>query len=61
VQFETGGTFTAAVRSDTFRGTYAQQGATVTVSGNYNQTLTLRDSILVMNDGTEYRRMSARP
>ncbi len=61
VQFETGGTFTAAVRADTIRGTYAQQGETVTITGNYTQTLTLRDSILVMNDGTEYRRMNPRP
>ena len=61
VQFEPGGTFTAAVRSDSFRGTYTQQGETVTVTGNYTRTLTLRDSILVMDDGTRYRRADSRP
>lgn len=61
VQFEPGGTFTAGVGSDTIRGTYTQQGATVTATGNYTSTLTLRDSILVTEDGRGYRRVSARP
>ena len=60
-EFEPGGTLTAGVGSDTIRGTYTQQGATVTVTRNYTSTLTLRDSILVMEDGTGYRRVSARP
>jgi hypothetical protein len=59
VQFESDGTLIARVGSDTsfIRGTYTQQGATVTVTGNYTRTMTLRDSILVMEDGTEYRRV----
>jgi hypothetical protein len=61
VQFDSSGTFVAGVGSDAIRGTYAQQGATVRLTGNYNSTLTLRDSILVMDDGTEYRRVSTRP
>jgi hypothetical protein len=60
VQFESDGTFMARVGSDTslIRGTYTQQGATITATGNYTRTLTLRDSILVVEDGTEYRRVS---
>jgi hypothetical protein len=59
VQFESDGTFIARVGSDTsfLRGTYTQQGATVTITGNYTHTMTLRDSILVLDDGTEYRRI----
>ena len=63
VQFESDGTFMARVGSDTslIRGTYIQQGATVTVTANYTRTMTLRDSILVVEDGTEYRRVSTPP
>lgn len=62
VQFEPNGTFIARVGSDTslIRGTYTQQGALVAVTANYTRTLTLRDSILVMEDGTEYRRVRSR-
>jgi len=62
VQFEPDRTVIARVGSDTslIRGTYSQQGAAVTVTGNYTRTLTLRDSILVADDGTEYRRVSTR-
>lgn len=61
VQFEPDGTVIARVGSDTslIRGTYSQQGATVTVTANYTRTLILRDSILVMEDGTEYRRVGS--
>jgi hypothetical protein len=63
VQFEPNGTFTAGVGSDTslIRGTYTQQGAVVTATANYTRTLTLRDSLLVVEDGTEYRRTATRP
>jgi hypothetical protein len=61
VQFDSDGTFVGGVGADTIRGTYAQQGATVTLTGNYTVTSTLRDSILVMDDGTEYRRVGIRP
>lgn len=59
VQFESDGTVMARVGSDTslIRGTYTQRGTTVTVTGNYTRTMTLRDSILVVEDGTEYRRV----
>ena len=63
VQFEPDGGFIARVGSDKslIRGTYTQQGAAVTVTGNYTLTLTLPDSILVAKDGTEYRRVNAQP
>ena len=63
VQFESNGTFTARAGSDTslIRGTYTQRGDTVTVVANYTRKMTLRDSILVVEDGTEYRRVDSRP
>src|SRR5687767_4142599 len=68
VQFESDGTFMGRsyFRSDTslIRGTHRQDGSTVTITTmprNYTRTLTLRDSILVMDDGTQYRRASSPP
>jgi hypothetical protein len=63
LQFERDGSFNARVGSDTslIRGTYRQERVTVTVTGNYTRTLTLRDGILLAEDGTEYRRVSTAP
>jgi hypothetical protein len=55
-------TFVAQAYMDTtlIRGTYHQHGSTVTLLSVYGHsgTLTLRDSILVMQDGTTYRRLA---
>jgi len=67
VQFDPNGTFMARsfTEPDTIRGTYKQDGSTVTITNarNHTTTLTLRDSVLVMEDGagTEYRRVSTPP
>ena len=62
IEFDSNGTFMGrpylSSDSSLIRGTYTQEGATVTMTGNYTRTLTLRDSSLVMEDGTEYRRAS---
>lgn len=65
IEFDSNGTFTGRpyLRSDSslIRGTYTQEGTTVTMTGNYTRRLTLRDSVLVMEDGTEYRRVNSPP
>jgi hypothetical protein len=63
VQFAPDGTVMARsfMGPDTIRGTYTQDGTRVTVTSNYSSTLTLRDSLLVMDDGTRYRRISTPP
>ena len=60
IEFDSNGTFMGRSFFDTslVRGTYSQDGSTVSIPGNHPRTLTLRDSILVMDDGTEYQRVS---
>jgi hypothetical protein len=61
IQFDSDSTFMGRSYMDTtlIRGTFEQRGATVTVRSVYGYTrrLTLQDTILVMEDGTKYRRL----
>jgi hypothetical protein len=61
MQFEEDGRFTARSFMDTMlvRGAYRQQGTEVvgTSTFGFQQTLELQDSLLVMQDGTKYRRV----
>jgi hypothetical protein len=63
VQFAPDGTVMARsfMGPDTIRGTYTQDGTTVVVTSNYSSTLALRGSLLVMDDGTRYRRIRTPP
>ena len=60
VEFAEDGRFTARSFTDTIlvRGTYQQSGTTVlgTSTLGFHQRLELRDSLLVMQDGTKFRR-----
>ena len=61
-QFEHDNTFTArsyGLDTSVLRGSFAQRGTTVTVTSKYGHTRTLElgDSLLVMEDGTKYRRV----
>jgi len=66
LQFEEDRTFTGrGFTSDTttVRGSYEQRGATVTARSvqGHAGTLTVSDSVLVMQDGTRYRRVGRQP
>jgi hypothetical protein len=60
VRFADDRTFSGRSYMDTaeIRGTYQQQGDTVRATSTYGRTrtLVLRDSLLVMGDGTRFRR-----
>jgi len=61
-QFEHDNTFTArsyGLDTSVLRGSFAQRGTTVTVTSKYGHTRTLElgDNLLVMEDGTKYRRV----
>ena len=63
VEFGKDGRFTARSFMDTIlvRGAYQQQGTTVvgTSTFGFQQKLELRDTLLVMHDGTKFRRAKA--
>jgi hypothetical protein len=60
IEFDGKGAFSARSYMDTvlIRGTYTQRGDSVIASSVYGHTgtLTIRDSLLVMQDGTRFRR-----
>ena len=60
VRFAADGTFTGRSYMDSslVRGRYRRRGDTVVATSGYGRstTLVLRDSLLVMQDGTRYRR-----
>ena len=60
VRFDADGTFTGRSYLDStlIRGTYEQRGDSVAAASTYGRasTLLLHGSVLVMEDGTEYRR-----